>query len=141
MPTPLEKRLPLALLILRLSVVLVFLVWISDKFFNPSHATAVFKAFYGLGGLGTAIIYGVGLIQLVIVLLFLAGLVKPWSYGLVLGMHAASTLSSFRQYLDPLAVPNILFFAAWPMLAACFVLFYLRDYDVLLTLDRGQPRP
>jgi putative oxidoreductase len=26
---------------------------------------------------------------------------------------------------------NILFFAAWPMLGACFTLYYLRDLDTL----------
>lgn len=28
---------------------------------------------------------------------------------------------------------NILFFAAWPMLAACFALYYLRDLDTRWT--------
>ena len=131
MNTQIAARLALTLLVLRLSVALVFFVWIADKFFNPSHAAAVFQSFYGVPGLGTLMVYGVGALQLAIVLAFVAGIVKPWSYGLVLGMHAVSTLSSFRQYLDPLAVPNILFFAAWPMLAACFTLFYLRDADTL----------
>jgi hypothetical protein len=30
--------------------------------------------------------------------------------------------------------PNILFFAAWPMLGACFALYYLRDHDTLWSL-------
>jgi len=44
-------------------------------------------------------------------------------------LHAVSTLSSFKQYLAPFDGPNLLFFAAWPMLAACFALFILRDLD------------
>jgi hypothetical protein len=41
--------------------------------------------------------------------------------------HAISTLASYRQYLAPF--DNLLFFAAWPMLAACFTLYLLRDLD------------
>jgi hypothetical protein len=38
-------------------------------------------------------------------------------------MHAVSTLSSWKMYLTPFAEgPSLLFFAAWPMLAACVTL-------------------
>jgi putative oxidoreductase len=30
---------------------------------------------------------------------------------------------------------NLLFFAAWPMLAACFALYYLRESDTLGTFS------
>ena len=43
-------------------------------------------------------------------------------------MHAVFTFSTFRQYFNPFQDPNRLFFTAWPMLAACFVLFYLKDW-------------
>jgi len=46
-------------------------------------------------------------------------------------MHAVSTLSSFPQYID--AFNNLLFFAAWPMLAACIALFLLREHDTKLS--------
>jgi len=38
-----------------------------------------------------------------------------------------------RQYLNPWQ--NLLFFAAWPMLAACVALYLLRDADTLLSVD------
>ncbi len=44
----------------------------------------------------------------------------------MLAMHAIRTLISWNAYLAPLK--NILYFAAWPMLAACITLF-LRDHD------------
>jgi len=48
----------------------------------------------------------------------------------VLLLHGVSTLSSFHQYRFPFEnKTNLLFFAAWPMLAACFTLYYLRDLD------------
>ncbi|MGD1905891.1 MAG: hypothetical protein ACFB0C_07850 [Leptolyngbyaceae cyanobacterium] len=132
-------RVPLVLLLLRLSIFLVMLVWTLDKFFNPAHASKIFEFFYGVSGVGSAIVYGIGVIQLLIILGFVAGFKKTWTYGAVLAMHGLSTLISYRQYLDPLAVPNILFFAAWPMLAACFGVFYLRDLDNIWTLEKHHP--
>ncbi len=128
------KRIALVLLLLRLSVFVVFLMWTLDKFLQPDHAKAVFAAFYGLGGLGAIAIYALGAAQLAIIVAFVVGYQKTWSYGLVLGMHAVSTVSSYQKYLDPFTSPNLLFFAAIPMLAACFALFYLRDLDRRWTL-------
>ena len=94
--------------------------------------------FYSIGGIGNAFVYVLCAVELELVLLlaFLIGFAKRWSYGLVLLLHAASTLCSYKQYLAPFQPPNLLFFAAIPMLAACFVLYSLRDADVLWTVDR-----
>ena len=69
---------------------------------------------------------------------FVAGFARRWSYGLVLLLHAVSTLSSWRQYLHPFEGASILFFAAWPMLAACLALYALRDSDTLTVEGRQQ---
>lgn len=127
------RHLDLSLLLLRLGVAIVMGVWAADKFVNPGHAQAVFENFYGLALTGVSIISLIGIVQGVIVLLFAVGLFRTWSYGLVLLMHGASTLSSWKQYLN--AFDNLLFFAAWPMLAACIALFLLRNHDTLLNLD------
>lgn len=55
----------------------------------------------------------------------------------ILVLHAGSTLSSFGKYLDPFN--NLLFFTAWPMLAACFVLYLLKDYDTLVLGKSRKP--
>jgi len=133
-PSAIESRLPVGLFLLRVSVFLVFLMWTLDKFIRPDHAAAVYENFYNLGGLGGPIFYVIGALQLAIVVAFVLGLWKRWTYGLVLFMHAVSTFAAFRQYLNPFQDPNLLFFAAWPMLAACFVLFYLKDWDTTLSL-------
>jgi hypothetical protein len=65
-------------------------------------------------------------------LAFVAGAWQRWTYGAVLLLHGVSTLSSWQQYLN--AFDNLLFFAAWPMLAACFALYLLRDADRLWTV-------
>jgi len=132
-------RLPLSLLLLRIGVFVVMFIWAVDKLVQPDHAAAVFENFYMLEGMGPNILMVFGLAQMLIYLAFLAGLFKTWSYGLVLLMHAGSTLSSYQQYLDPFN--HLLFFAAWPMLAACVALFLLRDSDTLWSIDAARANP
>lgn len=129
-------RLPASLLLLRVGVAAVMIPWAVDKLVRPEHAGAVFANFYGMADLGPSLFYVIGALQLLVIAGFLFGLAKTWTYGLVLAMHAVSTLSSWRQYLDPFEGPNLLFFAAWPMLAACIALFLLRDQDRLWTIGR-----
>src|SRR5260221_12434449 len=78
------------------------------------------------------------MIEVAVIVAFLLGFAKQWSYGLVLLMHAGSTLASYKKYLQPFESPNLLFFAAIPMLAACFVLYYLRDVDVFWTIKKRE---
>ncbi|MGQ0752404.1 MAG: hypothetical protein ACT4PS_17900 [Betaproteobacteria bacterium] len=127
------QRLPLTLLLLRLGVFIVMLMWTLDKIVKPEHAAKVFQKFYSLN-LEPSVFYVIGLVELLIILAFVAGYMKRWTYGLVLVFHGISTLSSFGNYLNPWS--NLLFFAAWPMLAACFALYYLRDADTLLAWDK-----
>ena len=124
-----EDRIPLALAFLRVSVFLLMFMWTIDKFLNPEHAARVYANFYFLGGLGVAVMYLVGLVELVIIIGFVLGVQKSMTYGTVLVLHGISTLSAFRQYLNPFDGPNLLFFAAWPVLAACYALYVLRDLD------------
>jgi len=131
-----QSRLALSLLALRLGVAIVMLVWSVDKLLRPDHAAGVFAAFYAMPGLGESVFYVLGLAQLVLVLTFLAGVAQTVTYGAILLMHTVSTLSSYGQYLAPFEGANILFFAAWPMLAACVALFLLRESDSLLRLGR-----
>lgn len=130
-----DKRLQISLLSLRIGVFIVMFVWALDKFVNPAHSAGIFEAFYGIGGISHALVYLMGGLQIMLVLLFLAGVLKTWTYGLILVLHAASTFSSYSHYLD--AFNNLLFFAAWPMLAACLALFLLREADTLLSVNKS----
>lgn len=127
-------QLPFCLLLLRLGVAIVMLFWTADKFLNPHHAGGVFSHFYGLGGLGGQAFLAIGGIEALIVLAFTLGLLRTFSYAAVLLMHSVSTLASWRQYAEPF--DNLLFLAAWPMLAACITLFLLRRHDEF-TVDRA----
>jgi len=127
------KHLKLSLLLLRLGVFVVFFVWTMDKFFKPEHTAKVFSKFYFIDGLSLNMAYIVGAVQLLILMAFLLGIMKRYSYGLLLLMHLVSTLTPFAKYLDPFS--NLLFFAAWPMLAALIALYLLREQDTLLNIN------
>ncbi len=128
------RRLAVSLLLLRLSLGLVMMVWAFDKILNPDHGAAVFESFYGLGGVREQVIGMIGIAQGLVVLSFLLGVAKTWTYGAVLFMHAVTTLVSWGAYLQPLE--NILFFSAWPMLAGLVTLFLLRHEDCIASIGR-----
>ena len=127
-----RERISTALLALRIGVFVVMFMWTLDKFVNVAHASRVFENFYGLRGLEAGIMAAIGVAELILILAFVIGYQKRLSYGAVLTLQGISTLSSYRQYLDPF--DNLLFFAAWPMLAACFALYLLRDFDTKWTV-------
>ena len=124
-----QKRLEIGLLTLRLSIFMVMFMWTIDKFIRVDHAKNVFEKFYRLRDFGNETMYGLAAIELILLVAFVIGFKKRWSYGLVLLFHGISTISSFNQYLNPFEGGNLLFFAAWPMLAASYTLYVLRDFD------------
>lgn len=132
------RHLPLSLLLLRLGVFVVMLFWSLDKLLHPEHSAKVFENFYGIAGAGETMLAIIAVAQLVLIAGFVAGFWKTWTYGLVLAMHAVSTFSSWKQYMAPF--DHLLFFAAWPMLAACVALFLLRRSDTLLSVDAMRGR-
>lgn len=135
------NRLRPALLALRIGIGIVFVMWTIDKFANPAHAAKVFEKFYGIGSLAAPMSYLVGGVQAGLLIGFLCGAFRSVTYLAVLIMHAVSTLSSYQQYLDPWTYPHLLFFAAIPMLAACYTSWSLRDHDTLLSFDAYRSKP
>jgi uncharacterized membrane protein YkgB len=129
------NRLAVSLMLLRVSVFIVMLIWTLDKFVRPEHAGVVYEKFYHIPGMGPAVLAVIAALEMLIILGFAAGYQKKWTYGAVLVLHAISTIMSYKQYLAPFEGGNILFFAAWPMLAACFALYVLRDQDMMWVVD------
>lgn len=128
------SNLQLSLLLMRLSIFVVMLMWTIDKFINPHHSAKVFEKFYFISGLESTIFVVIGIIELIILTGFVLGINKRFCYAAVLIFHTVSTLSSYQQYISPFQGPNLLFFAAWPMLAGCLMLYLLREDDTLLAL-------
>tara|TARA_R110001606_G_scaffold399222_2_gene582414 strand:- start:71165 stop:71569 length:405 start_codon:yes stop_codon:yes gene_type:complete len=125
-------RIQWSLFLIRVGVFIVMLMWTLDKFVQPEHSGKVFESFYGLSGWSESIFLVIAVFEMVLILAFLLGMWKRLTYGLVMILHAGSTFSAFSLYLDPFA--HLLFFAAWPMLAACITLYLLRDEDSFMTL-------
>ena len=95
------------------------------------------STFYFWKDASPQILMAIGGIQTVVLLAFAAGLFKFWTYGLVLLMHASSTISSWGKMIPPYGPQaSMTFWAAVPVLAAIFALFLLRDRDRLLSLGR-----
>lgn len=130
-------RLKLSLLLLRFSVALVFFMWTIDKLLRPDHAAGVFAHFYLLKDLAPTLMKSIGVFELALIGSFVIGWKRRYTYGLVAILHGISTLSSFRQFIDPFTGTNLLFFASWPMLAATLALFILREEDTLLTVSKA----
>ncbi|MFT5171398.1 MAG: putative oxidoreductase, partial [Candidatus Marinamargulisbacteria bacterium] len=86
--------------------------------------------------LSANVLFALAVIELFIIIGFLLGYKKRLTYGAVLILHGISTFSSYNQYLSPFDKGNLLFFAAWPMLAACVALYLLKDLDNLYTVSR-----
>lgn len=122
-------RIPLALFLLRVGIFITMLMWTIDKIARPEHVAAIFEHFYGLSGLSINLAYALAAAELVLLITFLLGWKPRLTYGAVLILHGISTLSSYKQYLSPFESNNLLFFAAWPMLAACLALYIMRDFD------------
>ena len=131
-----NSKLPLGLLSLRIGTFIVFFMWALQKFMNPAGAAAVFKKYYKIEGLAETMPYVIGGLQMVLLFLFLFGIWKTWTYGAIFILHLISTLSTIPNMLDPWKTPNLLFYAAIPMLSGIFTLWLLRREDVLMTIGK-----
>ncbi len=105
-----ERLLEISLAIMRFSLVLFFLMWSIGKMVVPELTQQVFATFY-FSEISPTLSIAIGVLQTMIVLIFLAGQFKTLSYGVVLGMHAVSVLSTYRQLFNPYQAPNPLFWA------------------------------
>lgn len=132
-----QGKLKLSLAILRYTVGAFFAVWVIEKFVKPESTQGIWKAFYFVSDLPLEASYVIGVVQAVILICFVLGLFKFWSYGLILIMHALSTASTWAQLADPYSGGNHLFWAAVPALGALIALFILRDEDTLGTVKKG----
>ena len=102
---------------------------------EDSGAQGIFANFYFWKGASPAILFAIGLLQIALLLAFTVGFMRFWTYGAVVLMHTASTLSSLGKMIPPYGPSaSLVFWAAVPTLAAIVALFLLRDRDSLLTV-------
>lgn len=133
-----QDRLPVVLLILRLSIAAFFAVWAVEKIVAPELAARVFETFY-VEAPSLLSLQMTGAVQMAVICLFALGSAKTWTYGALLAMHTVSTASTWERLLTPFEAPNHLFWAAVPTLAALLLLFVLRDEDRFLIFPSRPP--
>ncbi|MBV6626735.1 MAG: DoxX protein [Rivularia sp. (in: Bacteria)] len=132
-----ERKLQISLAVIRISTAMFFLVWSLRKIIQPESTQKIFSKFYMME-VSPIFSYGVGILQTLFIIAFLVGLFKTWTYGIILGMHIVSVLSTYKQLFNPYESPNTLFWAAVPALGGLIALFLLRDKDEFLTVKRKQ---
>lgn len=133
-----DKRLAHGLFALRFTIAWFLMQWAVEKFVKPEGTAKIFAAFYQLP-VDVDLAPVLGGVQAIIVLAFLTGFLKKWSYGLVLLMHGVTTAVTWRSIVMPFADGSShLFTTGVPVLAACWVLFYLRDRDTLFSIDAAR---
>jgi hypothetical protein len=54
-------------------------MWTLDKFVNTAHSLKVWESFYFSPAMGNAMMYGIGIVQMIIILIFLSGTAKRFS--------------------------------------------------------------
>jgi len=128
-----DKSLEVGLLLLRITTGLFLLVWSIDKILNTGHAQQVFNKFYFLE-ITPTVAMGLGIAQTLVILAFMVGFKKFWTYGAILAMHTVSVASTWERLIDPYAGGNLLFWAAVPLWAALVLLWLARDRDRLLAV-------
>lgn len=145
LPPEIAKRVSLSLLVLRISLGLFFFFWAIEKFIIPQKVIELYKKFYYVS-VSAEMSYAIGVVLTVIALAVLVGAYRKWSYGFVLVAHTITIVFSWHRIIDPYGLipkapkgsmfegmftgqPMHLFLASIPVWGACFLLFYLRDYD------------
>ena len=132
-----DPKLELSLAAIRLTTAAFMMVWAVDKLWNVKHAQAIAANFYFWKDAPAQLLMGLGVLQVLLVLAFAHGLVRFWTYGAILLMHAVTTIASVGKMLPPYGPgSNILFWASVPVLAAILTLFLLRDRDRLFVVGR-----
>lgn len=145
LPPEIATRVSLSLLVLRISLGLFFLFWAIEKFIIPVKVVELYKKFYHMS-VPVEMSYAIGVVLTVVALAVLAGAYRKWSYGFVLIAHTITIVFSWHRIIDPYGLipkapkgsmfegmftgqPMHLFLASIPVWGACFLLYYLRDYD------------
>ena len=137
-----ERRVAIALLILRLSLGVFLLLWGLEKIIIPDRTVGIYDKFYGIP-IDVAIAPILGALQIALSIALLIGFQRCWSYGFATLLHAYSVISSWRALIDPWGLiygeVKHLFLAGVPVLAGFIVLYMLREMD-LWTVDGRRSR-
>ena len=130
-----DKKLQISLFSLRIGVFVVFLAWTLDKIFAYEHNSKMIGHYYGVE-VSELFLTALGIAELILLIAFLLGKYKTFTYGVILFAHTVTTLVSAKRFFPPYEIHQLLYFGAIPMLAACLALFLLREHDTLMNVGK-----
>ena len=131
MSPEIDRRIPVALFILRFFLAIFLLQWSIEKLILPDAAARIALGFYGLKLAATAS-YALGIAELILSVALLFGIYCTLSYGLSLLVHTITVIVSWRQLFDPWGlakVGNHLWISTWPTWGGFAALFLMREWD------------
>lgn len=129
-----ERRIEVALLIIRITAAIFLGLWATLKFHHPEWQRNIFEGAYNISffTITDNLSYFLGTVQIIIVLAFVSG---TWTYGLMMLMSAAGVIGSLGSFMVYYNYPKNLMLTSIPTLGALIALFILRDMDNLFSLS------
>ena len=127
-------KLRIPLFLTRLSIFYFLLPWQVMRFTSPEAASGIAKKYYHVDGLSDTVGLLIGVFWMALLIAFLMGLKKKFSYALVFILHAGAVLLALPSYIWGTEAYNQLFIASIPAAAAMALLWLLRDEDTFLSL-------
>lgn len=127
--------------VLRVGMGLFLAYWGADKLVATEDSLGIFSSFYGLD-VGRLAVQAAGVAEIVLGALLAVGLFRVPAAWIQLGVNGVSTVSSWRQIVDPWAVlglregGNAHLFLASIVIMATSVVLVLNARDDTWTLDR-----
>ena len=132
-----EKRLEIGLFVMRLSISIFFFALIAQKLFINQPTQGIFQSFYALD-IPAFICYPLLFITIALIVSFLGGLYKTFSYGAVLSMQLVLLAPTYKELFKFSEPTYTLLWVSIPLMGASVSLFLLRDNDNLFALDKGK---
>ncbi|MDY6902857.1 MAG: ATP-binding protein [Cyanobacteriota bacterium] len=129
-----EKRLEIGLFVMRLSIGIFFLALIIQKFLAYRPTTGDFTGFYSIET--SILFYPFLFTATALIIVFLSGLCKTFSYGLFLGIQLVFIGSVYNEMFQPQQLNYVLFWASVPTTGALIALFLSRDKDIFLSFSK-----
>ena len=132
-----ERRIEIALLIIRVTAAIFFGLWATLKFHHPEWQRNIFEGAYNISFLTITdnLSYFLGTVQIIIILAFVSGFMRTWTYGAIMLMSAAGVIGSLGSFMTYYNYPKNLMLTSIPTLGALIALFILRDMDNLFSLS------
>ena len=127
-----DRRLQIGLFVLRLTLGIFFLQWAIEKFVNPGRTLRYFGHLYQTT-LPGELVPIMGILQTALALTLSVGAFRRLTYGSALVLHLSSVVVTWPLLINPFdpETHNHLFLTGVPVLAALWLLYLVRERDVV----------